>query len=112
MITIYLQVCLVQNQKKHKSKFQQNKIIDSNKPTQEPVVEQPVVEEQSLNTMNLNSNYIPVQTSFESEDDVIDLRNLKPSHYKTISIILGITLLVVLLAFPLYFGLNNYLTSL
>lgn len=86
-------------------------VLDSNKPTQEPVVEQPVVEEQSLNTMNLNSNYIPVQTSFESEDDVIDLRNLKPSHYKTISIILGITLLVVLLAFLLYFGLNNYLSK-
>ena len=28
-------------------------VLDSNKPTQEPVVEQPVVEEQSLNTMNL-----------------------------------------------------------
>lgn len=82
--------------------------LDSNKPI---VEETPIqVEQPSLNTINMNTNYKPVTPPHQIEEDLsFDTNN--PNNYKSLCIILGITLVVVLLAFPLYIGLNNYFSK-
>ncbi len=80
-------------------------VLDSNpKPIEEPkpVPEQPI----SLNTINSNINTMPKEDNYDFNDNTS-----KDSSYKTVCIILGVTLLIVLAAFPLYSVVNNYLNS-
>lgn len=81
--------------------------LDSNKPI---VEETPIqIEQPSLNTINMNTNYQPVKPIHQQEDLSFDTNN--PNNYKSLCIILGITLVVVVLAFPIYIGLNNYFSK-
>ncbi len=81
-------------------------VLDSN-PIPQPE-NQPVVEEQqlSLSTINSNITSMPKEEKFD-----VDNYTSKDSSYKTVCIILGITLLIVLAAFPLYSVVNNYLNN-
>lgn len=82
--------------------------LDSNKPIEQPVVEPAP----SLETINMNPNYQPVKPSHQTNEiDDLDFDTSNNTNYKGLAIILGITLVVVLLAFPLYTGLNNYLSK-
>ena len=82
--------------------------LDSNKTIEQPV-EEPAP---SLETINMNPNYQPVKPSHQiNEIDDLDFDTSNNTNYKGLAIILGITLVVVLLAFPLYTGLNNYLSK-
>ena len=82
--------------------------LDSNKPIEQPV-EEPAP---SLETINMNPNYQPVKPSHQTNEiDDLDFDTSNNTNYKGLAIILGITLVVVLLAFPLYTGLNNYLSK-
>lgn len=83
--------------------------LDSNKPIETPVVEEP---KPSLETINMNPNYQPVKPSHQIDEiDDLDYNPSNNINYKGLVIILGITLVVVLLAFPIYTGLNNYFSK-
>lgn len=79
-------------------------VLDSNP---QPIEQQPqVVEEPTLNSINSNPKEIQ-----KNNNDYEEFSVPKENIYKPICIILGITLLIVVLAFPLYNVVNNYLYS-
>lgn len=79
-------------------------VLDSN-PT--PIEQQTqVVEQPTLNSINSNPTEIK-ENNINYEEQSVPKENI----YKPICIILGITLLIVVLAFPLYNVVNNYLYS-
>lgn len=83
-------------------------VLDSNKVVEEPITK---IEQQPTNAIEMNLNYQPVKPVHQKDDEDLESENFKPENYKILCIALGITLAVVLLAFPLYTGLNKYLST-
>ena len=78
-------------------------VLDSNpKPIEQPVEQ--TIEEPTLNSINSVSKELPSSEPIYEETSIS-----QENIYKPVCIILGITLLVVVLAFPLYNVVNNYL---
>lgn len=80
-------------------------LLNSQKISEELMKDHLTIPEQTIKQQSLSS--LP---NIE-KNDVYSQNNIQNSNYKTIAIILGITLVIVLLAFPLYIGLNNHLNS-
>lgn len=75
--------------------------LDSNQTTAELMGQQTLLQK-------MNQSSPTTQTNFEKE---VCLNNIQPTNYKNIAIFLIVILVIVLLSFPIYESLNNYLNE-